>query len=478
MEPPHRVDAGAAPPPGSLLLPHRSVDSFSLEASSALKQATQSSDGPDEGPGSETLDGEEDDAADLAVLKLLEVELDLESSEEQSDSDSSDEEDDPGDVDLVDLLETRLRKDGIGVEGTRRIAEQVVQIRTKRDEWESVRANIEAANAAYDEILSEFAERRREIEECGVEVKMGPMPPGNPLAVFILDFLYWPHDKVSHDVGYLDTSILTYRNLGQYGFYDTIRSGQSTVMQTHLCQAHSSSAKSPTHPRNGVFSCDQAVQELCRWFSQTVYQTRLSLHVPGFIFGYGAYNKKYLARLRKGVPTITSATMHRSVKPLKRDAALVVPRSFPFVAVSAAEAGSQPFSFEWDVDHPSSYAYAGTSSGLRGALEGLSYALTLVARRKPFFQRKARAIYRVLLWRQRIAYSSDAEWDQKISNAYYAALKQGERLASSDADESDARDSFSLSKLATMLDNVKAVASTEGKAEQHDRRVDESRQSS
>lgn len=101
---------------------------------------------------------------------------------------------------------------------------------------------------AYDEILSEFAERKRGIQESGVEVKMGPTPcvsmssciyralssdqsdwpsrPGNPLAVFILDFLYWPHDKVSQEVGYLDTSILTYRNLGQYGFYDTIRSGQ------------------------------------------------------------------------------------------------------------------------------------------------------------------------------------------------------------------------------------------------------------
>lgn len=219
--------------------------------------------------------------------------------------------------------------------------------------------------------------------------------------MFILDFLYWPHDKVSHDVGYLDTSILTYRNLGQYGFFDTLRSGQvrfpircisasepqadphvqSTVMQTHLCQAHSSSVKSPTHPRNGVFSCDQAVQELCRWFSQTVYQTRLSLRVPGFIFGYGAYNKKYLARLRKRVPTITSTTLHRSVKPLHRDAALVAPRSFPFVSISAAEAGSQPpFSFEWDVDHPSSYAYAGSYGGLRGTLEGLSCALTLVSR--------------------------------------------------------------------------------------------------
>jgi hypothetical protein len=41
----------------------------------------------------------------------------------------------------------------------------------------------------------------------GQDGGVGPSRPGNPLAVFILDFLYWPHDKVSHDVGYLDTSI-------------------------------------------------------------------------------------------------------------------------------------------------------------------------------------------------------------------------------------------------------------------------------
>lgn len=346
--------------------------------------------------------------------------------------------------------------------------------------------------------------------------------------MFILDFLYWPHDKVSHDVGYLDTSILTYRNLGQYGFFDTLRSGQvrfpircisasepqadphvqSTVMQTHLCQAHSSSVKSPTHPRNGVFSCDQAVQELCRWFSPTVDQTRLNLRVPGFIFGYGAYNKKYLARLRKGMPTITSTTLHRSVKPLKRDAALVAPRSFPFVSISAAEAESQPpFGFEWDVDHPSSYAYAGTHGGLRGALKGLSYALTLVSRRifrcpvsirsaricssvvhahglagpsvgrkgsprrlatggaKKFsFQRKARANYRTRLLGHRIAYSLDAEWDQRVSHAYRAKLQRRGRHTLVDSDGAVARDSFSLSKLAIMLDDIRLAAGIDGEA--------------
>lgn len=94
----------------------------------------------------------------------------------------------------------------------------------------------------------------------------------------------------------------------------------------------------------------------------------------------------WLRRLQHKVPCPapegrTSTTLHRSIKPLKRDAALVAPRSFPFVSISGAEAGSQPFSFEWDVDHPSSYAYAGTHGGMRGALKGLSYALTLVSRR-------------------------------------------------------------------------------------------------
>ena len=288
---------------------------------------------------------------------------------------------------------------------------------------------------------------------------------------------------------------------------------QSSVMQTHLCQAHSSSAKSPTHPRNGVFSCDQAVQDLCRWFSRTVYRTRLSSRVPGFIFGYGAYNKKYLARLRKGVSTITSTTVHRSVKPLHRDAAHVAPRSFPFVVISGAEAGSPPFSFEWDVDHPSSYAYAGSYGGLRGALEGLSYALTLVSRlshqlfsldpsrresahlggmridsqdraleervllagmpqtakakKKSFFQRKARAIYRTHLWGHRIACSLDAEWDLVVSNAYRAALQRCERLTLSDSDAADACKGFSsLAKLATMLGMIRLASDTGEEAKQ------------
>lgn len=169
------VDAGASPPPGSLLLPHRFVDSFSLET----LRVAHGSDGPDEGPSFETLDrGEEGDAAGLAVLKLLEVELNLEASEKQgeSDTDSEEEADDVGDGELVDLLETRLRNDGLGAEEARRIAEQVVQIRTQREEWKSIHANLEAADIAYDEILSEFAARRREIEASGVEVRMGPMP--------------------------------------------------------------------------------------------------------------------------------------------------------------------------------------------------------------------------------------------------------------------------------------------------------------
>lgn len=142
------VDAGAAPPPGSLLLPHRSVDSLCFEPSPAPKRATQSSDGPNEGPSFEALDGEEEDAADCwALLRLLEIELNLEASEEQGDGDSEEEADNVGDGELDDLLETRLRDDGIGIKEARRIAEQVVQIRTKREEWESIHANLEAAES-------------------------------------------------------------------------------------------------------------------------------------------------------------------------------------------------------------------------------------------------------------------------------------------------------------------------------------------
>lgn len=109
-------------------------------------------------------------------------------------------------------------------------------------------------------------------------------------------------------------------------------------------------------------------------------------------------------------------------------------------------------------------------------LAGLPQAAKI--KKKSFFQRKARAIYRARLGGQRIAYSLDAEWDQNVSNAYRAELQQRKRLALSDADAADARDGFSLTKLATMLDSVKIVASIEGKAEQQDRRVDEFRQSS
>lgn len=107
-------------------------------------------------------------------MRLLDVELNFGSSEEQGDSDSEEGADDDGDGSLVDLLETRLRQDGVDLEEARGIAEQVVQIRTQRDEWESVRANIEAADAAYDEILSEFAERKRKIVESGVDSSRWP----------------------------------------------------------------------------------------------------------------------------------------------------------------------------------------------------------------------------------------------------------------------------------------------------------------
>ncbi|GAA5868657.1 hypothetical protein JCM3774_003616 [Rhodotorula dairenensis] len=175
MEPPRAVDAGASPPPGSPLggPPHRSIDNLGLEATSVPKQATQSSDAPDEAASFEEFDGGEEDV-DLAVLEVLEVELEIDEDEEEEDTDSPQAQDIGRD--LVDHIETRLRYDGLAAEEARRIAEQVVQIRTKRDEWESVRANIEAANAAYDKILDEFATRKRKIEESGVEVKMGPMP--------------------------------------------------------------------------------------------------------------------------------------------------------------------------------------------------------------------------------------------------------------------------------------------------------------
>lgn len=176
MDSPRGVDAGASPPTGSLFLPHRSVDSFSLQAAApASLQDAHAPDGPDEGPDFQGLDSDGEDAADLA-MRLLDGELNFDSSEEQGDSDSEKGVEDDGDGSIVDLLETRLCQDGVGAEEARRIAEQVVQVRTQREEWESVRANIEAANAAYDEILSEFAVRKREIEGSGVEVKMGPMP--------------------------------------------------------------------------------------------------------------------------------------------------------------------------------------------------------------------------------------------------------------------------------------------------------------
>lgn len=423
MDSPRAVDAGASPPLGSLLdaPARRSVDNLSLEAAPVPKQTTQSSDGPDDDAGFEEFDGGEEDA-DLAVLEILEVELEVGESEEQDDTDTGQAQDIGRD--LVDLLETRLREDGRGAEEAGRVAKQMMQIRTKRDEWESVRANTEAANAAYDKILKEFAERKREIEGSGVEVKTGPMPCVSITLHTDIDASHLTTSTVTAGRGTLlpplsstsftgrttksrtmsATSTLRSQPIAISGSMDSttpfeaVRCGltsltslytdlrliigwlaQSSVMETHLCQAHSSSKDSPTFPRDGVFSCDEAVQELCLWFSQTVYQTRLNLRVPGLIFGYGAYNKKYLDGLRADVPTISSTTLHRSVKPLERDAGVVAPRSFPFTVISGAEAGSPPFSFEWDVDHPSSCAYAGSHGGIKGALEGRSYALTLVS---------------------------------------------------------------------------------------------------
>lgn len=91
---------------------------------------------------------------------------------------------------------------------------------------------------------------------------------------------------------------------------------------------------------------------------------------------------------------------------------------------------------------------------------------TAKAKKKSLFQRKARAIYQTYLWGHRIACSLDADWDQKVINAYRAALQQRKRLALGDADAADAPDGFSLTKLAEMLDNVELAASTEGEAKQ------------
>lgn len=84
---------------------------------------------------------------------------------------------------------------------------------------------------------------------------------------------------------------------------------------------------------------------------------------------------------------------------------------------------------------------------------------------KSFFKREALAIYCARLRGQRMACSLDAEWDQKISNAYRTEVHQREQLFLGGADEADAQYGFSLTKLATMLGKIR-IASSEGEEAQ------------
>lgn len=147
--------------------------------------------------------------------------------------------------------------DEVDEDEARQIASQIAAVTNKHAAWSAVPANVAAAEQAYQTILDNLNAKIAELENDGIEVRLGPLPSVSPrqtnasndlrltlaarnyrpatacpLTAKLLDVLHWPHDKVSQDLGFLDPTIATYHNLSKFRFFEILRGGEVSLSGT------------------------------------------------------------------------------------------------------------------------------------------------------------------------------------------------------------------------------------------------------
>ncbi|GJN90073.1 hypothetical protein Rhopal_003071-T1 [Rhodotorula paludigena] len=438
--------------------PRRDTDG-SPPASSPASSASRSSCGSSaqselDGYAADGADLSIGDAHDLVVAEDIEAEL---AGEDEDDNGA----DAPKQAlvaadDLHNVLKSRMKQDGLDEAVADEAATFLASSREQHAQWSRTEGNLEAADEAYKSILAEFETKKAELEEAlgadGIVLRLAPLPPNNPLSSFLLDWLFWAHRGVSLQLGYFDRSIPTYNNLAQYAFWQQLKDGTTSAVETHVCADHSSSTSDPSFPKNSNFPCDARIREFCDWFSTTIYSARLRLQTPGVIFSYGAFNKKYLRRIREA-SDISFDSYTRTVSSTDvRASTPIPPRQFNLHVFRDPRTG-KIYGGQYDVDHPSATGYAsqaGASTSARSYALSLDRALEekvmisgIFAPGKPsFFSRQAFAMAK----RQDDPSAKDAgrTWGIKVSTLYSEEKRERQELENKDPQAAAASTGYSL----------------------------------